>query len=90
MNGMHSLDRARRSQRLVSSGNAHSSFLGDMTYGEEECILDTSSGRWVVESDGTECIKTHSYYQWVAYVLLLKVTFRQFSSYPQYSYNAYQ
>jgi len=39
-------------------------------YGEERCEKD-SLGKWRTK-DGVECVKTHSYYQWVPYVLLLK------------------
>ena len=51
----------------------HCSGLGRGTYyGEEQCEKNLD-GHWVT-SDGKHCVKTHSYYQWVAYALLFQVS----------------
>lgn len=48
--------------------------LGDPGSGSCELQLD---GRWRREEDGAECVKTHSYYQWVPYVLMLQVGYKK-------------
>ncbi|TRY71650.1 hypothetical protein TCAL_03129 [Tigriopus californicus] len=54
---------------LVANSNDKRGLGKGVMYGDESCQRRDDS--WFT-SDGKECIKTHSYYQWVPYVLLLQ------------------
>ncbi len=56
--------------------------LGAHFYGEERCVRNDTTG--LLEAGaGVPCVKTHSYYQWVPYVLLLQVKGREIQDVPE-------